>query len=191
VSSDTGNGAKPTAKPGKGPKLRVSTDWTRGEVCDQPLFGKPSLRGSAENIRTSNDGSNTNTNTNSNSNSNTQTNNSNNTDNTSPGPVIRPQQIVDILLRHAIEVTRAGREFMEKFPNKRLPQDFKAYPGKMDHISCVCYRVPTTIAPPPYTIEVTGHLTTDIVDNAPTPPPTDFGDSGSGDSQEEFVEVEV
>jgi len=30
---------------------------------------------------------------------------------------------------------------MVNFPKKKLPIDYKTYPGKMDHTSCICIRV--------------------------------------------------
>lgn len=79
---------------------------------------------------------------------------------------VTPQQIVDVLLRHAVDITRPSRDFMEQYPQKRLPQDYKIYPGKMDHVSCVCVSTdnqdPTL--PPPH-VTVTAHLSADkIVD---------------------------
>lgn len=81
---------------------------------------------------------------------------------------ISPQQIVDVLLRHAVDITRSSRDFMERYPQKRLPQDFKTYPGKMDHVSCVCIRAGVVPQDPssPLTVAVTAHLSTDkVVDN--------------------------
>jgi hypothetical protein len=86
------------------------------------------------------------------------------------GANVSPQQIVDVLLRHAVDITRSSRDFMEQYPQKRLPQDFKTYPGKMDHVSCVCVRVGVTPKDPsgPLTVIVTAHLSADkIVDSKP------------------------
>lgn len=82
------------------------------------------------------------------------------------GSNVTPQQIVDVLLRHAVDITRSSRDFMERYPSKRLPPDFKTYPGKMDHVSCVCVRVGVT-PKDPLTVTVTAHLSADnnIVDS--------------------------
>jgi hypothetical protein len=45
------------------------------------------------------------------------------------------------LIDHANDVTSASRDFMVNFPKKKLPIDYKTYPGKMDHTSCICLRV--------------------------------------------------
>jgi len=50
-------------------------------------------------------------------------------------------QLVDGLVDHVFEVTRASREFMQNFPGKVLPVDYVNYPGKMDHCTCVAFRV--------------------------------------------------
>ncbi|GAM17361.1 hypothetical protein SAMD00019534_005360 [Acytostelium subglobosum LB1] len=51
------------------------------------------------------------------------------------------KMIVEKLLEHCFETTRSSRDFMETFPNRPLPEDLKAYPGKMDHTTCVAFRV--------------------------------------------------
>jgi hypothetical protein len=37
--------------------------------------------------------------------------------------------------------TRSSREFMVTNPGKRLPKDYKRYPGKMDHATCLTFKV--------------------------------------------------
>jgi serine/threonine protein phosphatase PrpC len=49
--------------------------------------------------------------------------------------------IVSGLIKLATERSSSGREFMEKYPEKRLPDDFKLYPGKMDHATALVFRV--------------------------------------------------
>jgi hypothetical protein len=49
--------------------------------------------------------------------------------------------IVDVLLQHCVNITKSSREFMENNPKQKQPHDFKAYPGKLDHATCVCLRV--------------------------------------------------
>mmetsp|Transcript_3052 Transcript_3052/g.4142 ORF Transcript_3052/g.4142 Transcript_3052/m.4142 type:complete len:733 (-) Transcript_3052:739-2937(-) len=48
--------------------------------------------------------------------------------------------IVEKLTSHSYDLTKKGREFMEKY-EKRLPDDHVAYPGKMDHCTAVALRV--------------------------------------------------
>eukprot|EP01111_Echinosteliopsis_oligospora_P010716 TRINITY_DN3396_c0_g1_i1.p1 TRINITY_DN3396_c0_g1~~TRINITY_DN3396_c0_g1_i1.p1 ORF type:complete len:567 (-),score=176.41 TRINITY_DN3396_c0_g1_i1:303-2003(-) len=53
---------------------------------------------------------------------------------------LTPEQICDVLIRHSINVTRSSRDFMET-NTKRLPTDYKKYPGKLDHSTCICLKV--------------------------------------------------
>ncbi|EFA76545.1 hypothetical protein PPL_10313 [Heterostelium album PN500] len=54
---------------------------------------------------------------------------------------LTPKTIVEKLIEHCVETTRSSREFMVNSPNKPLPDDLKLYPGKMDHSTCVAFRV--------------------------------------------------
>jgi hypothetical protein len=54
---------------------------------------------------------------------------------------ISPDHIVSRFLNHAETTTQSSRDFMRDFPGKRLPHDFKTYPGKMDHATCVAFTV--------------------------------------------------
>jgi hypothetical protein len=40
----------------------------------------------------------------------------------------------------AWDLSQVGRSEMETRPSIRLPQDHKLYPGKMDHVSAICFR---------------------------------------------------
>mmetsp|Transcript_7514 Transcript_7514/g.10389 ORF Transcript_7514/g.10389 Transcript_7514/m.10389 type:complete len:377 (+) Transcript_7514:1049-2179(+) len=40
------------------------------------------------------------------------------------------------LMEHCVNLTRSSRDFMENNPDKKLPHDYKVYPGKMDHTTC-------------------------------------------------------
>ncbi|GAM21594.1 hypothetical protein SAMD00019534_047690 [Acytostelium subglobosum LB1] len=55
--------------------------------------------------------------------------------------ILPPQQIASTLLKHCVETTQTSRDFMENNSTKKLPSDYKLYPGKMDHNTCVCFRV--------------------------------------------------
>lgn len=46
------------------------------------------------------------------------------------------------LVDHAALTTRSSRTFLEQKPNDKLPSDYREYPGKMDHSTCVTFRVP-------------------------------------------------
>jgi len=40
-----------------------------------------------------------------------------------------------------MDVTGNGREFMEQHPNTALEHDYVKYPGKMDHTTCVAFKI--------------------------------------------------
>ena len=52
-----------------------------------------------------------------------------------------PQNIVEKITAHCLKTTASSRAFMLANPGKRLPNNYKTYPGKMDHTTCVCFRV--------------------------------------------------
>jgi len=52
-----------------------------------------------------------------------------------------PDAMVTALLTHAHTLTKKTREFMEAHPNDSEPKDFLAFPGKMDHATCIAFRV--------------------------------------------------
>eukprot|EP01126_Amoeba_proteus_P000554 TRINITY_DN1015_c0_g1_i1.p2 TRINITY_DN1015_c0_g1~~TRINITY_DN1015_c0_g1_i1.p2 ORF type:complete len:237 (+),score=51.67 TRINITY_DN1015_c0_g1_i1:1831-2541(+) len=51
------------------------------------------------------------------------------------------QSLTEVIIRFCFEITKASKGFMEKNPFKPLPRDYVLYPGKLDHITCVCVRV--------------------------------------------------
>lgn len=106
---------------------------------------------------------------------------------------VAPQQIVEVLLRHAVDITSSSRDFMESYPHKRLPHNFKLYPGKMDHVSCVCIRVGAASTDPtdPLSVTVTAHLSAykdNIVDN--NTGNTENGKTADYDEQAAILELE-
>ena len=54
---------------------------------------------------------------------------------------VTPKQVVETLLQYSYDVTKNGREFMEANPKIKQPSDYKLYPGKMDHATCVAVQV--------------------------------------------------
>jgi len=52
-----------------------------------------------------------------------------------------PSAILKRVMEHCERVTRAGREWMENNPGQPLPDDYEKYPGKMDHVTCMVFRV--------------------------------------------------
>eukprot|EP01102_Stenamoeba_stenopodia_P000971 TRINITY_DN10882_c0_g1_i2.p1 TRINITY_DN10882_c0_g1~~TRINITY_DN10882_c0_g1_i2.p1 ORF type:complete len:1058 (+),score=235.92 TRINITY_DN10882_c0_g1_i2:60-3233(+) len=54
------------------------------------------------------------------------------------------QQVTAAILQYCIEVNKKAADWMTNNPGKKLPSNYKLYPGKMDHTSCVCLKVPNT-----------------------------------------------
>ncbi|EFA81250.1 protein phosphatase 2C-related protein [Heterostelium album PN500] len=54
---------------------------------------------------------------------------------------LTPSYITNYLLKHCVDTTQTSRDFMEQNTTKKLPCDYKLYPGKMDHNTCICFRV--------------------------------------------------
>jgi len=52
---------------------------------------------------------------------------------------ITPSVVTNSLLAYCEETTRNSREFMQNFPSKKQPSDYKQYPGKMDHTTCIAF----------------------------------------------------
>lgn len=52
-----------------------------------------------------------------------------------------PSQVTERLIAHCLEVTRKSREYMEQDAARKQPSDYIAYPGKMDHTTCVSFVV--------------------------------------------------
>jgi CRP-like cAMP-binding protein len=50
-------------------------------------------------------------------------------------------EIVEKLISHAISTTDSSREFMEAYPDRILPKDYKQYPGKLDHTTCLALKI--------------------------------------------------
>jgi len=57
------------------------------------------------------------------------------------GEIISPRVLSKKLIRHCIETTGAGRQFMEQNPRTALEHDYVKYPGKMDHTTCIAFKV--------------------------------------------------
>lgn len=45
------------------------------------------------------------------------------------------------LVDYCDNLTKPSRDFMTNNPGKKLPNDYALYPGKMDHTSCVVFKV--------------------------------------------------
>jgi len=54
---------------------------------------------------------------------------------------VTPRLVTQVLLKHASENTQSSRDFLIHNPLSRLPTNYKVFPGKMDHTTCLCFRV--------------------------------------------------
>jgi len=54
---------------------------------------------------------------------------------------VTPTTLADTWIKHAVQQTAGARRFMEENPGKRQPNDYKLFPGKMDHTSALAYLV--------------------------------------------------
>jgi hypothetical protein len=52
-----------------------------------------------------------------------------------------PQDIADALIEHCRKTTNNSREYMLAHPMSKEPHDYKLFPGKMDHTTCLVYQV--------------------------------------------------
>ena len=52
---------------------------------------------------------------------------------------LTPRFIVNELIQHAKDVTTASRAHSESESNTKLPSDYRKYPGKVDHTTCVAF----------------------------------------------------
>ncbi|KAH3757888.1 cyclophilin B [Pelomyxa schiedti] len=46
-------------------------------------------------------------------------------------------EVVERIISYCMNITSPSRTFLEKNPRGRLPHDFKTYPGKLDHTTCL------------------------------------------------------
>lgn len=58
-----------------------------------------------------------------------------------PLSTLTPQIVVNKLIEHCENTTKRSRDFMETKPGQPLPKDYVAYPGKLDHTTCLAFRV--------------------------------------------------
>eukprot|EP01114_Cavostelium_apophysatum_P008242 TRINITY_DN2059_c0_g3_i1.p1 TRINITY_DN2059_c0_g3~~TRINITY_DN2059_c0_g3_i1.p1 ORF type:complete len:703 (+),score=132.40 TRINITY_DN2059_c0_g3_i1:1461-3569(+) len=52
-----------------------------------------------------------------------------------------PFNIACRLTEHVLNLTKPSRSFMEDNPDKKLPADYLKYPGKLDHSTCVSFKI--------------------------------------------------
>jgi len=51
-----------------------------------------------------------------------------------------PLHVVSSVIKNALNTTQNSRNWLEA-SDQRLPNDYTRFPGKMDHTTCVCFRV--------------------------------------------------
>jgi len=51
------------------------------------------------------------------------------------------KSVAQTVLSFCKELTINSREFLENSEKEKLPDDYKKYPGKMDHATCLCVRI--------------------------------------------------
>uniref|UniRef100_A0A6B2L221 PPM-type phosphatase domain-containing protein n=1 Tax=Arcella intermedia TaxID=1963864 RepID=A0A6B2L221_9EUKA len=52
-----------------------------------------------------------------------------------------PQEITKKLILNSFMVTERSRTYMENHPNEAEPKSYKAFPGKMDHVTCITIKI--------------------------------------------------
>lgn len=52
-----------------------------------------------------------------------------------------PIDVVRKLVDNAVKTTQSSRKWMNEHPKEKLPSDYVKFPGKLDHVTCVCVRV--------------------------------------------------
>jgi len=57
------------------------------------------------------------------------------------GETLTPKLITKQLITYCLSITAASREYMEQNPFNALEMDYSKYPGKMDHTTCMIFRV--------------------------------------------------
>lgn len=54
---------------------------------------------------------------------------------------VTPSRISQVLIDHCVRTNLNAVTFMVENPGKRLPRDYKLFPGKMDHTTCLASRI--------------------------------------------------
>jgi len=54
---------------------------------------------------------------------------------------INCNSIQRVLLEHSVKTTVSTRQFFQDCPGKKLPNDYALYPGKMDHTTCLAFKI--------------------------------------------------
>lgn len=62
------------------------------------------------------------------------------------GGSVTMEKLTEHVIRYCWQQTKSSRDFMEQYPTEVLPNDYRKFPGKMDHVSCICFRGQFTLA---------------------------------------------
>uniref|UniRef100_A0A6B2L0J8 Cyclic nucleotide-binding domain-containing protein n=1 Tax=Arcella intermedia TaxID=1963864 RepID=A0A6B2L0J8_9EUKA len=57
---------------------------------------------------------------------------------------LQAEQIAEKLINQALKITKNSRVYMEQHPGEPQPVDYKAFPGKVDHTTCIVMKVSST-----------------------------------------------
>ncbi len=57
------------------------------------------------------------------------------------GMEVSPKLLVGTLIHYCINLTQSSREWLENVSVGQLPDDYKLYPGKMDHTTLMAFRI--------------------------------------------------
>jgi ABC-type antimicrobial peptide transport system ATPase subunit len=57
------------------------------------------------------------------------------------GTEVNPRLLVGTLIDYCINLTQSSRDWMENVAVGQLPDDYKLYPGKMDHTTLMAFRI--------------------------------------------------
>jgi len=55
------------------------------------------------------------------------------------GPMLSPVTVTRRLIDWCVKQTERTRSFMEQNPDKHQPNDYRAFPGKLDHTTCLAF----------------------------------------------------
>lgn len=65
------------------------------------------------------------------------------TENGNSPKILDPSAVCVALTNYCAALTLPSKEFMENNLTKKLSHDYRKYPGKLDHTTCLIFRVDT------------------------------------------------
>jgi len=60
---------------------------------------------------------------------------------TIPKNELNASSITDLLHNYTLNIINPTRTFMEKYPANRVPSNYRAYPGRLDHATILVYKI--------------------------------------------------